>query len=149
MSLSAITLESRPLTLLVRLTIFCMVIGCGTIGRYRVDSPGKKTSEQQAGNRVIWILLDRVNQSSFSEYLKHLQELDYEPVQPSGISLLARNEFKLANIRNALGSVPAVLMNAEASLFSGPTDDHPWTTQSPVSTQSKGTVSSTIRSDIC
>ena len=125
MSLSAITLESRPLTLLVRLTIFCMVIGCGTIGRYRVDSPGKKTSEQQAGNRVIWILLDRVNQSSFSEYLKHLQELDYEPVQPSGISLLARNEFKLANIRNALGSVPAVLMNAEASLFSGqPTTTH-------------------------
>ena len=54
MSLFAITLKSRLATLLVRLTVFCIITGCGTIGRYRVDSPEKKSSEQQAIES--WIL---------------------------------------------------------------------------------------------
>ena len=95
---------------------FCA--SCVSIGRHRVQTPTPAKVKPNE-NRVVVILLDRVNQKTFTKYLKSLWKADFEPRHLSGLSLLARNQFKLANAAYAQSSIPATTSVTEATILTG------------------------------
>jgi hypothetical protein len=95
-----------------------LVSGCISVGSHRVSVPTPATVGSD-DDRIVLIVIDGLNHDALKRYLKRLSDIDHEPNWQSGLSLLARQEFKLANAQYPMTALPAFSPTAEATMMTG------------------------------
>ncbi|MGB0648176.1 MAG: alkaline phosphatase family protein, partial [Bradymonadia bacterium] len=106
------------------LTASFVLWGCLSIGSRQLQSPTSAEPKTE-DSRALLIIVDGLNHDALKTYLKTLLDADHEPRWQSGLSLLARERFRLANAQYPMASIPTFTTTAEATLATGqPPNQH-------------------------
>lgn len=101
---------------------FCIITlflsGCISVGSHRMSVPTEAVVSSD-DPRVILIIIDGLNHDTLKRYLKVLSDADHEPNWQSGLSLLARQDFKIANAQYPMTALPPFSPTAEATMMTG------------------------------
>ena len=100
------------------LMVSFVLLGCLSIGSRQIQSPTSAAPKTE-DSRALLIIVDSLNHGVLKEYLQTLLDADHEPRWQSGLSLLAREQFKLANAQYPMASIPTFTTTAEATLATG------------------------------
>ncbi len=103
---------------LILAILILSITGCISVGSQRLSVPTDVTVDDD-DPRVILVLVDGLNHSTLKRYLKVLADSDHEPFWQSGLSLLARQDFKLANAQYPMAALPTFSPIADATIMTG------------------------------
>ncbi len=112
----------RPLlTLLIALSGAAAVSGCAAIGYERIPAPPRAAAEPPAPPPapVLVVVVDGLRRDVLSAYVDELANADHVPGWPSGLALLALDDFALHRADRAEAPTPAVGLAPSASLATG------------------------------
>ena len=96
-----------------------LAAGCSTIGYDRLPGPSPVTPIAPDAPHAILVIVDGLRADVLETYLRTLRENDQEPAWPSGLALLARDGFRLAQSARAEVAFPGFGLAADATLITG------------------------------
>ena len=97
-----------------------ILAGCSALSYHEL--PGSTPKQERTGesrSRVVLIVVDGLRLDVLDNYMRSLQQSDYEPEWPSGLSRLRRGGFRVALSTLAEAPVPAYGMAAAAAVATG------------------------------